>query len=144
MEQQLMAQKNNKISKKTKKSVEGFTERLGPLRDELNLNLAMAEQEEKNVRFLGTILQNLKSIKRLCDEFDQPLFSNAISIIRGIVPAIVVDEVDYKTGLQNVLKLHKTLEDAFEGFLSNNLLPESFEKDFNPEPREHTFREKGG
>ncbi len=124
MEQELMAQKNNKISKK---SVEGFTERLGPLRDELNLNLAIAEQEEKNVRFLGKILQNLKSIKKLCDEFNQPLFSNAISIIRGIIPPMVVDEVEYKTGLQNVLKLHKTLEDAFEDFPITSF-PESFKK----------------
>ncbi len=103
---------------------------LQPLRDELNLNLVMADPEKKDVVLLGKILQSLTSLKELCETKDPHLFTRAVSTIHGMVSTLVIDEVEYPAGISTVLELHKALEEGFESFLYNGKVPESFEKNF--------------
>lgn len=111
---------------------EEFQESLQPLRDELSLNLAMADLENKDIGYLGKILKSLASLKELCEAQKRNLFVQAVFNIHGLVSSLVVDEVEYQEGISSVLKLHKTLEEAFERFLYDGTMLESFREVLMP------------
>ncbi len=110
--------------------VEEFNSRLWPLRDQLSLNLAMADLENKDTDLLDNILQSLVSLKKLWDEKDLQLFARAASTLHRIVSIMVVDQVEYPIALSTVLKLYKTLDEGVERFLYDGTVQESFEEDF--------------